>query len=237
MRAVIERFDGPARAAVEGAYQAARELEHNQVGTEHLLLGILAEADTGAAGALMACGATLEGCRAKAAEAVASKRPGTVGPDLTFTDRANLALERAGRLSLRQRCEHVEVRHILLSVLDVEGTAGQVLRGLTVDPDCVRQRLSPPPVQHSRGDVPQSPAERPAERAAEPPAEGLAPPPAPRLAEPGAPVKPRCPQCGSHLESTLAHRVLDSQDDEGATALFLVAYCSRCGCAIAGGPA
>ena len=90
----MERFDGPARAAIEGAYRAARELEHSQVGTEHLLLGILAQSGTTAAGALAACGATLDGCRVKVAEAVASKRPGTTAPDLTLTNRASLALER-----------------------------------------------------------------------------------------------------------------------------------------------
>jgi ATP-dependent Clp protease ATP-binding subunit ClpA len=219
---MIERFDRPARAALEGAYQAARELEHNQVGTEHLLLGVLAQADTSAAGALVACGATLEGCRVKVAEAVASKRPGTAAPDLTFTDRAHLALERAGRLSLRQRCEHVEVRHILLSVLDVEGTAGQVLRGLSVDPDCVRQRLGPPSSRPVTRDAPEPDA---------------------RPAGPSADVRPCCPRCGSQLDSTLAHRVVTSRDadadaeadaDAGAVpARFVIVYCSECGCAIA----
>jgi len=208
MRTVIERCDDPARAAIDGAYRAARELDHSQVGTEHLLLGILAEANTTAAAALFACGATLDGCRVKVAEAVASKRPGSPAAELTLTDRANLALERAGRLSLRQRCDHVEARHILLSVLDVEGTAGQVLRGLTVDPDCVRQRLQSPS------------AENP----------GREPPPAPD----GQPddVAPCCSRCGSNLDASLAHRVLASRGDDGLVARFVVAYCSRCGHAI-----
>jgi ATP-dependent Clp protease ATP-binding subunit ClpC len=209
---VIERFDGPARAAIDGAYRAAKELEHGQVGTEHLLLGILAGAGTSAAGALVACGATLEGCRVKVAEAVAIKRPGTPVPELTLTDRANLALERAGRLSLRQRCEHIEAQHILLSVLDVEGTAGQVLRGLTVDPDCVRQRLK-------------SSSDRNRERE---------PSPSPGYQPDGVP--PRCPRCGSNLDSTLAHRRLGSRGDDGTLAQFVVAYCSSCGHAISGIP-
>jgi ATP-dependent Clp protease ATP-binding subunit ClpC len=211
---VIERFDGPARAAVEGAYQAARELEHNQVGTEHLLLGVLAQAGTSSARALGGCGATLDGCRAKVAEAVASKRQGPAALELTFTDRANLALERAGRLSLRQRCEHVEVRHILHSVLDVEGTAGQVLRGLSVDPECVRRRLNSAPDQTSGRELSQPPA------------------------GPNAEMRPRCPQCSSHLDTVLAHRVVASRDDKGVPARFVVVYCSACGCPIptAGAP-
>jgi len=211
---VIERFDGPARAAIESAYQAARELEHNQVGTEHLLLGVLTQGETSAARALVACGATLEGCRAKVAEAVASKRPGTVAPELTFTDRANLALERAGRLSLRQRCEHVEVRHILQSVLDVEGTAGQVLRGLAVDPVRVGRRLSSPPDQTSKREPIHAAADGPN----------------------GA--GPRCPQCSSSLDATLHHRMLESRpgDGNGAPARFVLLYCSKCGCLIPGLP-
>jgi ATP-dependent Clp protease ATP-binding subunit ClpC len=73
---VLERFDDDARAAIDGAYRAAQEMKHGQVGTEHLLLGILGEFQSSAAAALAACGATPEGCRAKVAEAVAAKRSG-----------------------------------------------------------------------------------------------------------------------------------------------------------------
>jgi ATP-dependent Clp protease ATP-binding subunit ClpC len=217
---VLERFDDRARAAIEGAYRAARELGHRQVGTEHLLLGVLSEVPNSAAGALVACGATLEGCRVKVAEAVASKRPGPPTPELTLTDRANLALERAGRLSLRQRCVRVEANHILLSVLNVEGTAGQVLRGLGVDPDCVRRRLA-------------SPTD---DRRASPADDRPAPDTPPTGADDPEPIAPRCPHCGSRLDATLAHRALTSRDLDGGLARFLVAYCSVCGCAIAGAP-
>jgi ATP-dependent Clp protease ATP-binding subunit ClpC len=209
---VLETFDDVARAAIDGAYWAARQMDHRQVGTEHLLLGILREAGSSAAGALAACGATLEGCRVKVAEAVASKRPGTPSPDLSLTDRANLALERAGRLSLRERCDRVEVRHILLSVLNVEGTAGQVLRGLAVDPDCVRRRLNSAPMESTESAHP-----------------------GPELNQPHL-VAPRCPRCASTLDATLAHRLLRSRDADGTVADFVVAYCSICGTAIAGAP-
>jgi ATP-dependent Clp protease ATP-binding subunit ClpA len=209
---VLESFDNSAQAAIDGAYRAARRMDHRQVGTEHLLLGVLGEVDSAAAVALVACGATLEGCRAKVSEAVASKRPGTPLPDLALTDRANLALERAGRLSLRERCDHVDVRHILLSVLNVEGTAGQVLRGLAVDLDCVRRRLNSPSTESLEPEHPAPAADQP---------------------EPGA---PRCPRCASSLETTLAHRLLGSRDPAGAVVQFVVAYCSVCGTAVAGAP-
>ena len=80
----------------------ARRLGHAQVGTEHLVLGILADGDSLAAQALSACGATLDEYRSKVSEAVVANRP--IGNDeLPLTDRAKRALERAGRLSLRRR--------------------------------------------------------------------------------------------------------------------------------------
>lgn len=137
----VDRFDDRARWAVERARQAAQDLQHDQVGTEHLLLGLVADGGSDAGQALSACGITFEACRAKVVEAVANKRLGSPPSELTFTDRAKLALERAGRMALRQRSERTGTRHILLSVLDVEGTAGQVLRGMSVDPERVRREM------------------------------------------------------------------------------------------------
>jgi ATP-dependent Clp protease ATP-binding subunit ClpC len=209
---VLERFDDAARSAIDGAYRAAREMEHAQVGTEHLLLGILGAAHSSAYEALAACGATLEGCRVKVVEAVAAKRPGPRALELTLTDRANLALDRAGRLSLRQRCDYVEPRHILLSVLNVEGTAGQVLRGLAVDPDCVRQRLSSGSEEISGRDKAKPPAVQ------------------------SETIQLCCPRCGLNLESTLAHRLVASRAEEGTVVQLLVAYCSTCGSVISASP-
>lgn len=141
---VLERFSNGARQAVARGEEEARRLGHGHVGTEHLLLGILAGGEDGAARALVAAGATLDGSRDKVAEAVPAE--GTGGADdLQLTDRAKRTLERASRLSLRRRDEEVSTEHILLSLLDVEGTAGQVLRGLGVDLERVRASLASPP--------------------------------------------------------------------------------------------
>jgi len=141
---VFERFSNAARQAVVHAEEEARGLGHSHIGTEHLLLGILAGGEDSAARALAAAGATLDGSRDKVAEAVSAEGPGKVG-DLQFTDRAKRTLERASRLSLRRHDEQVETEHVLLSLLDVEGTAGQVLRGLSVDLERVRAALASPP--------------------------------------------------------------------------------------------
>jgi ATP-dependent Clp protease ATP-binding subunit ClpA len=100
---------------------------------------------------LMAAGVTLDGTRQKVAEAV-SAEGNSNAIDLPLTDRAKRALERASRLSLRRHEDHVETEHVLVSLLDVEGTAGQVLGGLAVDPARVRAALESPSDDERTGD-------------------------------------------------------------------------------------
>ena len=154
---VLELFSDAARRLVVLAEEEARRLGHGHIGTEHFLLGILADEESGAARALLAAGATLDASRVKVAEAVSTEGTSKVG-DLPFTDRAKRTLERASRLSLRRHDDHVETEHVLLSLLDIEGTAGQILRGLAVD--LVRLRASleapsdPEPTWHSNRESP-----------------------------------------------------------------------------------
>ena len=143
-RAVLERYDDEASRVVSAAREEASRLGHGHVGTEHLLLGLLRQRGSHAAEALDASGVFLEPCRQKVSEALASRvtpQATGVGSQLPFTDRASRALDRASRLSLRLGGDVVRSDQILLSVLDVEGTAGQVLRGLSVDPAVVRDAL------------------------------------------------------------------------------------------------
>jgi ATP-dependent Clp protease ATP-binding subunit ClpC len=178
---VFERYSNQSREALDLARDEAVRLGHGHIGTEHLLLGILAEGTSRAALALTAAGATLDGCRDKAIEASGTKvgGGGRTG-DPGYTDRANRALERAGRLSLRRRAPAVETEHILVSVLDVEGTAGQVLRGLSVDPTRVRNALT----ADDTGVVAEAPA--------------------PPTTEKG----PVCPHCRVDLQTTLTDRLI-----------------------------
>lgn len=130
---MLERFSSGAGRVVLLAEDEAQRLGHAHVGTEHLLLGLLADGKSRAGRALAACGATLDGARQKVADAVPADAGAAPSGQLILTDRARRVLERAGRLSLRQHDEHVETEHLLRSLLDVEGTAGQVLRGLGID--------------------------------------------------------------------------------------------------------
>jgi ATP-dependent Clp protease ATP-binding subunit ClpC len=129
---VFDRFSDRARSAVELAELEARRLGHHHIGTEHLLLGLLSKGDSDEAQALKAAGASLDAAREKVAEAVGMNLDPYEG-DPIFTARAKRAIERASRFSLQRLDDHVETEHLLLGVLDVEGTACQVLRGLGVD--------------------------------------------------------------------------------------------------------
>jgi len=78
---MFERFTGGARAAVVGAQQEARDLGQSPIGTEHVLLALLADADTPVARLLAA-----QGVDATTARAEVRRRTGTPKPDLSFTD-------------------------------------------------------------------------------------------------------------------------------------------------------
>lgn len=217
MVGVLERFSDEARTAVRLAGEEAQRLGHGHLGTEHLLLGLAANQGTKAADALTAVGASLALCREKVVEALASRpsSPGLAGREPAYTDRANRALERASKLSLRMNREEVASEHVLLSVLDVEGTAGQVLRGLGVDPSVVKQAL------------------------ASSPGEG---PPSPPHDDPQAETKPReaaatptCGICGSALDGSLEHTVLTAGSGNSTIAVDVL-YCAVCGTAVGASP-
>jgi hypothetical protein len=158
---MFERFNPEARGVVVRAVQEARRMGHGHVGTEHLLLGLIGAPGTTVSDALIGAGAFLLPAREKVLEALANRSPAAGGgggaADLPYTDRAARALDRSGRLALRVGSEHVRCEHVLLSVLDVEGTAGQVLRGMGVDPETVRQAVlaggSSPSTRQAQGAV------------------------------------------------------------------------------------
>jgi hypothetical protein len=130
----LRGFDAASRRALSSAVEEARALGHDRVGTEHVLLGLLVQ-DSSATAALRDAGAQLVPVRRKVAEALGSRSAvgGRAGADLGWTARAGRAVGRAPRFARDQGDGQVGCTHLLLAVLDVEGTAGQVLRGLDVD--------------------------------------------------------------------------------------------------------
>ena len=136
---VLENFSVRAQRVVSLATMEARLLDHPHVGTEHLLLGALSDDDGELAAVLRTAGVTLAAARHKVVEAVGAGTGSSNSGALPFTPRAQRALERAGRFSRKQQEPEVTAGHVLLGVLDVEGLACQVLRGLGVDIDHVRE--------------------------------------------------------------------------------------------------
>ncbi len=217
---MLDRFGEDARQVVACARDEASGLSHDHVGTEHLLLGLMDGPGTPASQALTAAGASVASVRQKVIEALASRtprKPVAADRELPFTDRANRALDRAGRLSLRQGGDEVHAEHILLSLLTVEGTAGQVLRGLGVDPDSVKEALV-----SSRRTASETASEGDAEPAEQEPSGRGA-------------VTPRCASCGASLATSLGRARLTIGSARSADQVD-VFYCTACGSAIGAAP-
>jgi ATP-dependent Clp protease ATP-binding subunit ClpA len=226
---------------VDLAKEEGQALGHQHVGTEHLLLGILAEGHSPAAAALDQAGATLPAARPKVVEAVGERQPETMPGDLPLTARAKRVLERASRFSLQRRSPEIETEHILLAILNVDGTAGQVLRGLGVDLVALQERVAAEPEPAPEPPVPApAPAGSKARRA---PAAKKAPatktaPAAKKAASPALALEPepRCPSCGAPLGDGVLSRSVPVHGEAAAGAQVSLVLCPRCGSTLGVGP-
>ena len=231
--AVLDRYSVAARRAVHLAGEEARRLGHPHIGTEHLLLGLLAEGSSASARLVRSAGAPLNACREKVVEALARRDlppPPSSSGQFEFSDRAARALDRAGKLSLRLKSEEVSTAHVLMSVLDVEGTAGQVLRGLNVDVAALRDAVERAGEGAGGVDLAGEGA-----GGADLAGEGAGGADMAGATEFGdVPVattedtEPVCATCGSALRATLTHTPLTSSSGVE----FDVAFCSACGSAL-----
>jgi ATP-dependent Clp protease ATP-binding subunit ClpC len=135
---VFERFTEPSRQVVVLARDEARELRHNSIGTEHLLLGLLRERKGKAAQVLESLGLALEDVRAEVTRVVG---PGTdvPGSQMPFTPHAKLALELALREAFSLGHNDIGPEHILLGlVAEGEGVASRILLDAGVTAETVR---------------------------------------------------------------------------------------------------
>ena len=136
---MFERFTDRARRVVVLAQEEARMLNHNYIGTEHILLGLIHEGEGVAAKALEALNISLEGVRAQVEEIIGQGQQAPSG-HIPFTPRAKKVLE----LSLREALQlgHIGTEHILLGLIrEGEGVAAQVLVKLGADLNRVRQQV------------------------------------------------------------------------------------------------
>lgn len=138
---LFERFTDRARQVVVLAQEEARELQHNYIGTEHLLLGLLREEEGLAARVLESLDITIERARAQVARLVGAEAEGTEG-QVPFTPRAKKVLELALRESKDLGHTYIGTEHILLGIIrEKDGVAARILRDFDADLETTRGEL------------------------------------------------------------------------------------------------
>jgi ATP-dependent Clp protease ATP-binding subunit ClpC len=138
---MFEKFTDRARRVVVLAQEEARMLDHNYIGTEHLLLGLIHEGHGVAAGALESLGISLEDVRRNVEEMIGRGEAAPSG-HIPFTPRAKKVLELSLRESQQLGQDYIGTEHILLGLIrEGEGVAAQVLVKLGADLNRVRQQV------------------------------------------------------------------------------------------------
>jgi ATP-dependent Clp protease ATP-binding subunit ClpC len=205
---VFERFTDKARRVVVLAQEEARLLNHNYIGTEHVLLGLVREGKGVAAQALKSMGIGLEAVRGQVELIIGQGQAAPTG-HIPFTPRAKKVLEFSLREALQLGHNYIGTEHILLGLVrEGEGVAAQVLQQLGADLNRVRQA-----VIRLLGERGQGPSAGPYEEV-EP--EG-------RLAG------PRCPRCDADLAVFASYRTItvpDEGESAGRKAAFV--FCRKC---------
>jgi ATP-dependent Clp protease ATP-binding subunit ClpC len=138
---LFERFTDRARRVVVLAQEEARLLNHNYIGTEHILLGLIHEGEGVAARALESMGISLESVRFQVVEIIGQGSQAPSG-HIPFTPRAKKVLELSLREALQLGHNYIGTEHILLGLIrEGEGVAAQVLQQLGADLPKVRQTV------------------------------------------------------------------------------------------------
>jgi ATP-dependent Clp protease ATP-binding subunit ClpC len=138
---MFERFTNRARRVVVLAQEEARRLEHNYIGTEHILLGLLREDQGAAATALAAANVTLDGARLEVETIIGRGKHEPTG-HIPFTPRAKKVLELSLREAVRLGHDYIDTGHILLGLIrEGDGVAVQVMVNLGADPKTISQRV------------------------------------------------------------------------------------------------
>lgn len=138
---MFERFTDRARRVVVLAQEEARLLNHNYIGTEHILLGLIHEGEGVAAKGLESLGISLEAVRNQVEEIIGQGGTSPSG-HIPFTPRAKKVLELSLREALQLGHNYIGTEHILLGLIrEGEGVAAQVLVKLGADLSRVRQQV------------------------------------------------------------------------------------------------
>jgi ATP-dependent Clp protease ATP-binding subunit ClpC len=138
---LFEKFTDKARRVVVLAQEEAKLLNHNYIGTEHILLGLIHEGEGVAAKALEALGINLEQVREQVQDIIGQGQQAPSG-HIPFTPRAKKVLELSLREALQLGHSYIGTEHLLLGLIrEGEGVAAQVLTKLGADTNKVRQQV------------------------------------------------------------------------------------------------
>jgi ATP-dependent Clp protease ATP-binding subunit ClpC len=138
---MFERFTDRARRVVVLAQTEARDLGHNYIGTEHILLALIDEGQGVAAKALEAMGIDQDAARQRVVE-LTGRGQGASEGHIPFTPQAKKLLELALREALQLGHHYIGTEHILLALIrESDGVGAQVLVGLGADLDRTRQQV------------------------------------------------------------------------------------------------
>ena len=124
---MFERFTPPSRRVVVLAQEEARMLDHNYIGTEHILLGLIHERDGVGARAIAALGLTLDAARDQVGDIIGRGQQTPTG-HIPFTPRAKNVLELSLREALALKRDYIGTEHILLGLVrEAHGVGAQIL--------------------------------------------------------------------------------------------------------------
>jgi ATP-dependent Clp protease ATP-binding subunit ClpC len=138
---VSRPFTDRARRVVVLAQDEARLLNHNYLGTEHLLLGLIREGEGVAVKALESLGISLAAVRAQVQEIIGQGQSAPIS-HIPFTPQAKQVLELSFREALQLHHDYIGTEHLLLGLIgEGDGVAAQVLMQLGADLFRVRQRV------------------------------------------------------------------------------------------------
>ncbi|MBA8848321.1 ATP-dependent Clp protease ATP-binding subunit, partial [Microcella alkalica] len=138
---MFERFTDRARRVVVLAQEEAKMLNHNYIGTEHILLGLIHEGEGVAAKALESLSISLDAVREQVQDIIGQGQQQPTG-HIPFTPRAKKVLELSLREALQLGHNYIGTEHILLGLIrEGEGVAAQVLVKLGADLNRVRQQV------------------------------------------------------------------------------------------------
>jgi ATP-dependent Clp protease ATP-binding subunit ClpC len=197
---MFERFTDRARRVVVLAQEEARMLNHNYIGTEHILLGLAHEGESVASKALESLGISLEAVRGEVEEIIGQGESAPAG-QIPFTPRAKKVLELGLREALQLGHNYIGPEHLLLGLVrEGKGVAAQVLEKRGAELQRVRQEVIQLLSGFSGGEAGAQPLEPPV-----------------------------CPRCRAPLKETIAYGVLEvrtPEGEEGRDVQFV--FCRRC---------